>query len=149
MKRRNNIKWVLGAVVSLALAGFGYFAIGADSGAASTASTKAAMPSLAVSHSLHAVKPFKGRGDKCVEPTPEMRRNHMEKILDQRDKTVRKGIRTKQYRLSRCINCHADPKTNSVLGKNGFCQHCHEYTAVKMDCFTCHNHKASAKVDVK
>ena len=42
----------------------------------------------------------------CVEPTDEMRTNHMEYILDQRDATVHEGIRTKQYSLTECINCH-------------------------------------------
>ncbi|MGD2056814.1 MAG: sulfur reduction protein DsrJ, partial [Gammaproteobacteria bacterium] len=40
----------------------------------------------------------------CVEPTEEMRRNHMEYILHQRDETMHRGIRTKQYSLEECIN---------------------------------------------
>jgi len=82
---------------------------------------------------------------KCVEATDEMRRNHMNKILHQRDDTVHKGIRTKKHSLSNCINCHADEKTNSVLGKEGFCQSCHTYSAVSIDCFSCHNSKREAK----
>jgi len=78
-------------------------------------------------------------GEKCVAPTDEMRRNHMEKILHQRDETMHEGIRTKQYSLKNCVNCHADPKTNSVLGKDGFCQSCHQYAAVSIDCFSCHS----------
>ena len=42
----------------------------------------------------------------CVEPTAEMRRNHMNYILHQRDETMHRGIRTKQYSLVECINCH-------------------------------------------
>jgi len=80
-------------------------------------------------------------GDKCVEPTEEMRRNHMEKILHQRDLTMHEGIRTKQHSLKNCVNCHADPKTNSVLGKDGFCESCHRYAAVRIDCFSCHTDK--------
>jgi len=83
-------------------------------------------------------------GEKCVEPTEEMRRNHMEKILHQRDRTVHEGIRTKQHSFKNCINCHADPKTGSVLGKDGFCESCHAYTAVKIDCFMCHTDKREA-----
>ncbi len=83
------------------------------------------------------VKTYKG--DKCVEPTEEMRRNHMKKILHQRDETMHKGIRTQKYSLKNCIDCHADPKTNSVLGKDGFCESCHVYAAVSIDCFTCHS----------
>lgn len=80
-------------------------------------------------------------GDKCVEPTEDMRRNHMKYILHQRDATMHQGIRGTKHSLKGCINCHADPETNSVLGEDGFCQACHTYAAVKMDCFGCHTHK--------
>ena len=78
------------------------------------------------------------KGEKCVEPTEEMRRNHMEMILHQRDRTVHDGIRSVKHSLKNCIDCHANPKTNSVLGKDGFCESCHTYAGVKMDCFECH-----------
>ena len=78
-------------------------------------------------------------GEKCVEPTDVMRRNHMAFILHQRDDTLRRGVRTKKYSLKECINCHADPKTKSVVGKDGFCESCHVYSAVSIDCFGCHN----------
>lgn len=78
------------------------------------------------------------KGEQCVEPTEEMRRNHMEKILHQRDKTVHQGVRTKHHSLKNCIECHADSKTSSVLGKEGFCESCHVYVSVKIDCFSCH-----------
>lgn len=81
----------------------------------------------------------------CVAQTDEMRRNHMEKILHQRDLTMHDGIRTKKHSLSNCIDCHADQKTNSVLGKEGFCESCHTYSAVSIDCFSCHNHKRETK----
>jgi hypothetical protein len=83
-------------------------------------------------------------GEKCVEPTEEMRRNHMEKILHQRDRTMHEGIRTRQHSFKNCVNCHADPKTGSVLGKDGFCESCHSYAAVKIDCFSCHTDKREA-----
>jgi hypothetical protein len=82
------------------------------------------------------------RGTQCVEPTDEMRKNHMEKILHHRDRTTHEGIRTAKYSLKNCINCHADPQTKSVLGKDGFCISCHTYAAVTMDCFGCHTGKA-------
>ncbi|MDH5632954.1 MAG: hypothetical protein OEZ10_08155 [Gammaproteobacteria bacterium] len=85
------------------------------------------------------------KGDKCVEPTDVMRRNHMDFILHQRDDTLRRGIRTSKHSLKECINCHADPKTNSVIGEDGFCAGCHEYAAVSVDCFSCHNDKAETK----
>ena len=67
-----------------------------------------------------------------------MRRNHMKLILHQRDETMHRGIRTQKYSLKNCVDCHADPKTNSVLGKDGFCESCHVYASVSIDCFTCH-----------
>lgn len=79
------------------------------------------------------------KGEKCVEPTDEMRRNHMKMLLNQRDKTMHQGIRTTQYSLKNCIDCHANPKTNSVIGKDGFCESCHSYAAVSLDCFECHS----------
>lgn len=79
------------------------------------------------------------KSGKCVEPTEEMRRNHMKYILHQRNETMHQGIRTTKYSLKKCIDCHADPKTNSVLGKDGFCASCHEYAAVSIDCFSCHS----------
>jgi hypothetical protein len=96
------------------------------------ADTSGAKPALGPT-----VKTYKG--EKCVEPTAEMRRNHMKYILHQRDETMHKGIRTQKYSLKNCVDCHADPKTNSVLGKDGFCESCHVYASVSIDCFTCHS----------
>lgn len=81
------------------------------------------------------------RGEKCVEPTEDIRRNHMKYILHQRDKTMHQGIRTTQHSLKNCVDCHADPATNSVLGQDGFCSSCHQYASVKIDCFSCHTDK--------
>jgi hypothetical protein len=79
------------------------------------------------------------KGEQCVEPTEVMRRDHMQFILHQRDKTVHEGVRTTKHSLKNCVDCHADSKTGSVLGKDGFCESCHRYTAVKIDCFECHS----------
>jgi hypothetical protein len=76
----------------------------------------------------------------CVEPTDEMRARHMEYILDQRDATMHKGIRTKQYSLTECINCHvsAAPDAPHVDSEKHFCNSCHTYAGVSIDCFQCH-----------
>ena len=74
----------------------------------------------------------------CVEPTDVMRRDHMKFLLHQRDRTMREGIRTPKYSLAACVECHASMKTGSVLGQGGFCQDCHRYASVKLDCFECH-----------
>jgi hypothetical protein len=76
----------------------------------------------------------------CVEPTDDMRRNHMEYILHQRDQTVHQGIRTRQYSLEECINCHVsdEPDGPRYDSKEHFCNSCHSYAAVSIDCFQCH-----------
>ena len=79
------------------------------------------------------------KGEACVAPVAEMRRDHMKMLMHQRDRTVHLGIRTAQHSLKGCIDCHASPGANSVLGKDGFCASCHAYAAVKMDCFECHS----------
>lgn len=81
------------------------------------------------------------KGDKCVRNTAYMKRHHMDELKHQRNDTMRKGIRTKEMSLQNCIDCHASKETNSVLGKEGFCQSCHSYAAVKLDCFECHASK--------
>lgn len=82
---------------------------------------------------------------KCVEPVEDMRKNHMEYILHQRDDTMRRGIRTKQHSLKECIDCHNPPgpdgKVVSVDSNEHFCSSCHHYAAVKIDCFSCHTDK--------
>ena len=76
----------------------------------------------------------------CVEPTEEMRKNHMEYILDQRDATVHEGIRTRQYSLEECINCHVSdaPDAPRVDSEKHFCNSCHTFASVSIDCFQCH-----------
>lgn len=78
----------------------------------------------------------------CIAPTEEMRRNHMEMLKHQRDRTLRQGIRGEKASLNECISCHASKSTGSVLGKDNFCESCHAYAAVKLDCWDCHQPKA-------
>jgi len=66
----------------------------------------------------------------CVEPLEEMRVNHMEYILDQRDETVHEGIRTKQH-----SDADDAPRIDS---EKHFCNSCHTYASVSIDCFQCH-----------
>ncbi|RMD71516.1 MAG: Hdr-like menaquinol oxidoreductase cytochrome c subunit [Gammaproteobacteria bacterium] len=78
----------------------------------------------------------------CVEPTQVMRRRHMDFLLHQRDETMHRGIRTKRHSLKECVDCHAaqDKQGNfiPVNEKDQFCESCHEYAAVHIDCFECH-----------
>jgi hypothetical protein len=78
------------------------------------------------------------KGEACVAPTEDMRRDHMNRLLHQRDRTLRQGIREPRFSLKRCIECHAGRETGSVLGKDGFCSSCHTYASVRIDCFECH-----------
>lgn len=84
----------------------------------------------------------RSNGDKCVEPTEIMRKDHMKFLLHQRDETMYNGIRTKKYSLKECINCHANKdaagKYLPVTAEGEFCQSCHSYASVKLDCFECH-----------
>ncbi len=81
----------------------------------------------------------------CIASTEEMRRDHMDMLKHVRDRTMRQGIRGEKASLNECINCHASKTTGSVLGKDGFCQECHSYAAVKLDCWDCHQPKAGYK----
>lgn len=82
----------------------------------------------------------------CVEPVPDMRRNHMKYLLHHRTEALREGVRTKQFSLKECIDCHNAPsskdgKVASIESKDHFCNTCHSYAAVKIDCFECHSDK--------
>jgi len=82
----------------------------------------------------------------CVEPTADMRRNHMKYILHQRDETMHEGIRTKQFSLEQCIDCHVSsaPDAPRVSSEQHFCSSCHTYAAVNIDCFECHADRPAA-----
>jgi hypothetical protein len=82
------------------------------------------------------------KAENCVEPTEYMRRNHFELIEHQRDETVYGGIRGTKHSLSGCVSCHVgyDGAGNPVeINADGqFCNQCHDYAAVEMNCFDCH-----------
>ena len=86
-----------------------------------------------------------GEGVKCVQDEDEMRRNHMNYILHQRDKTMREGVRAESdesYSLAKCIDCHVQPNNKGEVAthdsKEHFCAACHQYASVQIDCFECH-----------
>ena len=83
------------------------------------------------------------KGEQCVEDTEYMRSHHFETVLHQRDKTVIQGIRTTKHSLKNCIDCHITPNAAGQYARYSnseehFCATCHNYTAVKIDCFDCH-----------
>ncbi len=79
---------------------------------------------------------------RCIHPEDEMRRNHMNYILHERDETVREGIRGEAEGLSACIDCHVEPNDKGEIAgidsKEHFCNACHQYASVQIDCFQCH-----------
>ena len=104
--------------------------------------------SLIMSGSLSAanigpeLKINRSNGDECVAPTDVMRQDHMKFLMHQRDETMQQGIRDGKHSLKECINCHANKdeqgKYIPVTKPGEFCQSCHAYTSVKLDCFECH-----------
>jgi hypothetical protein len=105
-----------------------------------------AVPSISAVASVDMPKLEKGKGEKCVEDTQYMRRNHMDLLKHHRDETMRKGIRTTQHSLKKCVECHASEKSGSVAAsKADFCAACHSYASVKLDCWDCHASKPGKK----
>lgn len=80
--------------------------------------------------------------DACVAETSDIRRNHMDYLTHDRDSTVHQGIRDTKFSLNECINCHAEKDGNGgykpINSKGQFCNVCHDYVAVSLDCFQCH-----------
>ncbi|MBI5163120.1 MAG: Hdr-like menaquinol oxidoreductase cytochrome c subunit [Magnetospirillum sp.] len=82
------------------------------------------------------------KGSVCVEDTQVMRRNHMDLLKHQRNDTLRQGVRGGKHSLAECVSCHAtdgaDGKPVPVTAEGQFCQSCHSFAAVSIDCFSCH-----------
>lgn len=78
----------------------------------------------------------------CIHPEDEMRRNHMNYILHERDETMHEGIRGEPEGLANCIDCHVEPNDKGEIAgidsEEHFCNACHQYAAVQIDCFQCH-----------
>ena len=102
--------------------------------AADSAASRVPMPVVAIS-----------APGQCVEDTQFMLRNHMELLKHHRDRTVREGVRTTQHSLANCVACHASKETGRVTGsKDAFCESCHRFAAVTLDCFECHADRSPA-----
>lgn len=82
------------------------------------------------------------KGEQCVEPTEVMRRDHMRFLTHQRDETVHSGIRGAKHSLVGCIACHAQTDAGGaaipVNAEGQFCESCHGFAGVSVDCFECH-----------
>ncbi len=83
-----------------------------------------------------------GKGEACVEPLPVIRRDHMKFLMHQRDDTVHEGIRGARHSLVGCIECHASKDDAGrwvrIDAPGQFCESCHTYASVTIDCFGCH-----------
>ncbi|MBT3197126.1 MAG: sulfur reduction protein DsrJ [Gammaproteobacteria bacterium] len=81
-------------------------------------------------------------GDACVKETAWMRRNHMELLKHDRDRTLRQGIRSVDGSINGCVDCHTNKDESGyyipVNAEGEFCSGCHNYTSVSIDCFECH-----------
>ena len=81
-------------------------------------------------------------GDQCVADTDIMRSDHMTLLNHQRDETVIEGKRDNPFSLVGCVNCHAQTAADGspvrIDAEGQFCESCHSFAAVKIDCFTCH-----------
>ncbi len=84
----------------------------------------------------------------CVAPPDEMRASHMKLLAEWRDLVVRQGVRrvtmpdARTWKVSlsgTCLDCHEKAK---------FCDRCHEYAAVKPDCWSCHVVPAGGRTGV-
>jgi hypothetical protein len=92
---------------------------------------------------------------KCILPADQMRRAHPDMLRHQRTLTVHEGRRGMPASLSGCVDCHAPHAATAASGSapdtagtatvlaavnspGGFCDSCHAYAAVKLDCFECH-----------
>ncbi len=135
MLRRIGSSWVrLSQTLAVSLCLAAVLPAVAQSGAAPVATRQGLQPLVE-----------KARAGQCVADPAFMRRNHMQLLKHQRDDTLRGGIRTGKYSLKECVACHASQTSQSVNAEAGnFCQSCHTYAAVKIDCFECHANKPPA-----
>ncbi|WP_217125158.1 hypothetical protein [Hydrogenophilus thiooxidans] len=68
-----------------------------------------------------------------------MRRDHPKMLHEQKHRTVVLGERGARVQLAQCVSCHAGAQSHSVVAsERDFCRACHDYVAVKLDCFHCH-----------
>ncbi|MGV6811826.1 MAG: hypothetical protein ACWA47_06240 [Brevirhabdus sp.] len=84
----------------------------------------------------------KGTGDPHPEGNEYWRKNHMKLMKHDRDEVVHNGQRVVAGSLKECFDCHtvkdAEGHVVTVQDERHFCRTCHDYAAVKVDCFMCH-----------
>ncbi|MFZ1907933.1 MAG: hypothetical protein WAU52_02510 [Burkholderiales bacterium] len=81
----------------------------------------------------------KAQSGPCIAPPEVMRREHPDMLKHQRTVTVHEGIVGAKVSIEKCVKCHASKATGSVAASpQDFCESCHAYAGVKLDCFECH-----------
>ena len=101
----------------------------------------AAAPVLAGDHEVGPKIP-KATGEPHPEGNLFWRINHPRLLGHDRNLTVREGNRQVQASLKACMTCHAvkgdDGQPVSFEDPRHFCRVCHDFVAVRPDCFECH-----------
>lgn len=84
----------------------------------------------------------KGTGDPHPEGNEFWRKNHMDLMKHDRDVVMYDGVRVVSGSLKECFDCHtvkdAEAHVVTYQDEQHFCRTCHDYAAVKVDCFMCH-----------
>lgn len=101
-----------------------------------------ALPALAQEWRFGPTVP-KATGEPHPEGNEYMRKFHMELMKHDRDMTLRDGERDIDASLKECFDCHTvkDEETGDPVtyeDERHFCRTCHDFVAVKVDCFMCH-----------
>lgn len=85
----------------------------------------------------------KAFGQSHPEGNEFWRINHPRLLKKDRDLALREGERDIDASLKTCVACHVvfDEEKTPVTyqSEEYFCRVCHDYVAVKIDCFSCHN----------
>ena len=104
-----------------------------------TALLAAQTPSAAAGVSKPEPEIAQAKGDHCIKDESYMIRNHPDLLKHQRNDTLRQGIRSGEFSLKRCMECHSAEGAGHTAKTD--CDSCHAYAAVKLDCWDCHAKK--------
>ncbi len=84
----------------------------------------------------------KATGDPHPEGNAYWRKYHPDMLRHDRDLTMHLGDRQVRASLKKCFDCHAARdeagQVVTYADDRHFCRACHDYAAVKVDCFMCH-----------
>ena len=82
----------------------------------------------------------KAQGERCVEPTEVMRKWHNEIVRPADGSSAPRTL--PHHDIAGCVSCHAERDKNGayvpVNAEGQFCESCHRFSAVSINCFSCH-----------